>query len=298
MTKLIHDSQHERYCQARLIFDQKLNYWNEKDDPELFEAFKIFTQLADEHYGKSYYPLSVFYDAERDTKEIQELDRHYEQMNFLSACNQVKELNECQDKFLGANRVITERTRHFQQLAFAWCYANKTNLDAELWCDLGDMYLHGCGVEEDHEQAASWHHKAAEHGYAEAQYNLSHSYTFGIGVPQSDKEAEKWCRLAADQGLSIAQANLVHRQDDLAREEQMNFVHIAASGCTSKEGEGLSPHGESKLRRRSEISKLPEIKTWEQIEADSLKWKHYETAFGWFMGAVMVFVVIYSLLGD
>ncbi len=176
MTELVHVSQHERYCQARLIFNQKIDYWNEIDKPALFEAFKIFKQLADEHYGKSYYPLSVLYDAERDAEEGK------------------------------------ERTRYFEQLAFTWCYANQSNHDAELWGDLGDMYLHGCGVEENHEQSAFWYHKAAEHGYAEAQHNLSHSYTFGIGVPQSDKEAEKWCRLAADQGHVCAQFNLAHMQ--------------------------------------------------------------------------------------
>ncbi len=181
MTKLVHDSQYERYCQARLIYDQRIGYWNEKDD----EAFNIFTQLADEGYGKAYYPLSQLYISKLYIKEGEYQALHSE--------HQVLH--------------VEHQVLHFQQLAFAWCYANKNNHDPELCGDLGDMHLY-----EDVEQAAFWLHKAAEHGCAAAQHNLSHSYQFGIGVPQSDKEAEKWCRLAADQGLGIAQSNLRSRE--------------------------------------------------------------------------------------
>lgn len=172
MTNHLRISQDELYRQARLVINRKIDYWAEKDKPALFTAFKVFQQLAAENYGKAYYPLAVLYEGKRDIQE-------------------------------GQNRML-----HFSQLAFDWCNANQANQDAELWGDLGEMYLYGHGVEENLEQSAYWFRKAAEHGYAEAQNNLAHSYSFGIGVPRDDKEAVKWYRLAAEQGHAIAQSNL------------------------------------------------------------------------------------------
>ncbi len=45
-----------------------------------------------------------------------------------------------------------------------------------------------------------WCRKAAEQGYAKAQYNLGGMYDKGQGVPQDDAEAVKWYRKAAEQG--------------------------------------------------------------------------------------------------
>ena len=50
--------------------------------------------------------------------------------------------------------------------------------------------------------------KAADQGYAGAQYGLGLSYKNGQGVPQDFAEAAKWYRLAADQGYALAQSNL------------------------------------------------------------------------------------------
>ena len=61
-----------------------------------------------------------------------------------------------------------------------------------------------------------WYRKAAEQGYADAQYNLGILYANGQGVTQDYAEAARWYRKAADQGDAIAQINL----DDLARKAQ------------------------------------------------------------------------------
>jgi len=50
--------------------------------------------------------------------------------------------------------------------------------------------------------------KAAEEGFATAQFNLGLTYLQGNGVPQDYKEAEKWFRKAAEQGNSSAQCML------------------------------------------------------------------------------------------
>lgn len=56
------------------------------------------------------------------------------------------------------------------------------------------------GMEDKLEEAAAWCRKAAEHGYAPAQYSLGLSYDLGDGVPEDSVEAAKWYCMAAEQG--------------------------------------------------------------------------------------------------
>ena len=42
----------------------------------------------------------------------------------------------------------------------------------EAQVNLGHMYIRGDGVKKDYAEAAKWYKKAAEQGYAEAQFNL------------------------------------------------------------------------------------------------------------------------------
>ena len=46
------------------------------------------------------------------------------------------------------------------------------------------MYRNGEGVPQDYAQAVKWYRKAAEQGYANAQFNLGLMYTKVEGVPQ------------------------------------------------------------------------------------------------------------------
>ncbi len=195
-TELVSTTQDERYRQARGIFNARIDYWRKSEKLDLFSAFKILQQLADENYGKAYYPLSRLYETNRDDEESQ------------------------------------ERTSHYAKLAFDWCYANRDNQDAELWGDLGYMYMHSIGVEEDLEEAVFWHRKAAEHGDAESQYQLGDMYRFGIGVTENHEDVLKWFRLAADQGHDMALANIVNvlRENRKSRdfEEIAKWVRVAA----------------------------------------------------------------------
>ncbi len=59
------------------------------------------------------------------------------------------------------------------------------------------MYGKGLGVPQDFAEAVKWYHKAAEQGYAAAQYNLGIMYGNGQGVPQDDAHAYMWFKLAA-----------------------------------------------------------------------------------------------------
>jgi TPR repeat protein len=66
------------------------------------------------------------------------------------------------------------------------------------------MYDTGKGVSQDHVEAIRWGRKAADQGYAKAQFNLASMYYYGQGVPQDYSEAIRWHRKAADQGYAKA----------------------------------------------------------------------------------------------
>lgn len=57
---------------------------------------------------------------------------------------------------------------------------------------MGACYENGDWVEKNLEEAVKWYTKAANQGYAKAQYNLALSYDKGEGVAKNDSEAMKW----------------------------------------------------------------------------------------------------------
>lgn len=184
------------YQQARVVFDKgyRTSSWNAADNPALSSAFTIFQQLADQDYGKSYYPLSCLFRTGQD-----DIDKN--QLHF----------------------------QHYAQLAFDWCFANQANLDAELWCDLGEMYLSGFGVEKNNEQAVYWFRKAAEQGNANGQRELGNMYFDGCGVEQGLEQARGWYYKAAVQGDSKGQYRL-GLVFDLAKryEDAVHMYRLAA----------------------------------------------------------------------
>ena len=74
----------------------------------------------------------------------------------------------------------------------------------ELLSAIGDGW-HRLG---DDKKAAEWFRRAAQQGFARAQYNLGVLYTNGDGVPQDPSQAAQWFRRAADQEDAKAQYNL------------------------------------------------------------------------------------------
>ena len=69
--------------------------------------------------------------------------------------------------------------------------------DAYAQSNLGYMYYHGLGVDQDYTEALKWNKKAAEQGHALAQNNLGNLYELGLGVDIDFTEAVKWYRKAA-----------------------------------------------------------------------------------------------------
>jgi TPR repeat protein len=68
----------------------------------------------------------------------------------------------------------------------------------------GRCFVRGCGVELDYNESARWFEKAAEQGYADAQYDVATMYRKGSGVGQDMEEALKWYRAAAENGKAEA----------------------------------------------------------------------------------------------
>ena len=91
------------------------------------------------------------------------------------------------------------------------------------------MYADGEGVPEDDVEAVKWYRKAAEQGYATAQYNLALMYANGSGVPEDYVESYMWLNLAAAQGTEEA------KQSKGILSEKMTKEQIAEAQKLSRE---------------------------------------------------------------
>ena len=61
------------------------------------------------------------------------------------------------------------------------------------------------GVDQDEQEALKWYRKAADQGYAVAQFKRGICFHEGEGVTRSYEKAAKWFQKAADQGHADAQ---------------------------------------------------------------------------------------------
>jgi TPR repeat protein len=73
---------------------------------------------------------------------------------------------------------------------------------------LGSMYDEGWGVAKSPSLAREWWHKAAMQGFAFAQCYLGVRYSGGLGVEKNYSLAVEWHRKAAEQGLAVSQNGL------------------------------------------------------------------------------------------
>ena len=58
------------------------------------------------------------------------------------------------------------------------------------------MYGNGRGVLKDDKQTVKWYQKAADQGYAKAQFNLGVMYAYGEGVLKDLSKAKYWIKKA------------------------------------------------------------------------------------------------------
>lgn len=178
-------NQDERYRQARAEFERRSWMRNpaELEDSTLLTGFTIFQQLADENFSKAYFPLSCLH--------------HEARLFHIWRTGQQEDI----EKF-------RNHAQNFSQRAFDWCFANRANQDVEIWCDLGEMYQWGEGVETNHEQAVYWFRKAAEQGDARGQLLLGKMYDWGHGVEDNFELAVYWFTKSAEQGNAEGQYEL------------------------------------------------------------------------------------------
>ena len=64
----------------------------------------------------------------------------------------------------------------------------------------GGCYRNGDGVEKNPVEGVKWYSKAAEQGFADAQYELGRLYFLGDAVPHNKTEAIELLKMASDQG--------------------------------------------------------------------------------------------------
>ena len=75
---------------------------------------------------------------------------------------------------------------------------------------LGEMYLHGKGVDQDFAQAVAWYSRAAQHGHPQAQAALGSLQMLGLGGPQDTTNGYFWLI------VSVVWTNSDLRQDAMS----------------------------------------------------------------------------------
>lgn len=93
-------------------------------------------------------------------------------------------------------------------LAAGWFYRAAEQGYADAQFNLGLMYANGEGIEQDIVQAVDLFNKAAEQGNIDAQNNLGALYYTGEGVERNVDTAIEWFERAAALGSDDARANL------------------------------------------------------------------------------------------
>ena len=81
--------------------------------------------------------------------------------------------------------------------------------DPEAQYYVGRMYEKGQGVPRNEREVAKWYRRAADAGYAPAQYRVAVGHAFGYaGLRRDQGEAVKWLRKSAEGGYKRAQKTL------------------------------------------------------------------------------------------
>ena len=104
---------------------------------------------------------------------------------------------------------------------------------ADAQFNLGNMYAKGLGVPQDSAEAVHWYYEAADSGDAGFQFNLGNMYANGTGVPQDSVEAYMWLTLATSRAFGNAQTMYDNMRKDAAK--KMNPQQIAEAQRRAQE---------------------------------------------------------------
>ena len=103
------------------------------------------------------------------------------------------------------------------------------------------MYRDGVGVPNDDKMAFKWYTKAAEQGYADAQFELGEMYGLGRGVPQDYIKAHMWSNVYLQNNALILRAvakNNIKKFEKQMTPEQITKARKLASQCYTKKFKG------------------------------------------------------------
>ena len=101
---------------------------------------------------------------------------------------------------------LYDKSRYTEAFPLLQKAAEQGYADAQF--QLGWCYFCGNGVTQNMKIATEWYRKAADLGHAKAQCELAYCYFKGHGVSSSDAEAFKWYQKAAELGFAKAQYEL------------------------------------------------------------------------------------------
>jgi TPR repeat protein len=105
--------------------------------------------------------------------------------------------------------------------------------------EMGRRYFVGLGVARDYAKALECYRKAADGGFAEAQYNIGLLYERGLGVAKDLEQAKGWYQKAADRGDAFANAAL-QRLQSLQNPSEQTASPNSASAATPPQGDPVA----------------------------------------------------------
>jgi len=193
---------------------------------QLANVFTVFQQLADQGYGKAYFPLARMYEGGQGiSQNLGKADYYCHLAYDWYLANQALNEPEIWRNLAWSFRHGSHWDIHLFQALCLYLIAAEQG-DAAAQFELSVMYNNGHG-EKDHKKAAFWLSKAAENGHmvalwsignyqkaaelgdAESQLRLAQDYNYGRGGKAYDKEqALYWYEKAAEQGHMSAQQSL------------------------------------------------------------------------------------------
>jgi hypothetical protein len=141
--------------------------------------------------------------------------------------------------------------------ALSWYYKGADKGNSYAQSNIGFLYQHGLGIEQDYTQALAWYYKAAGQGNATAENQLGYMYEKAQGVAQDFIQALSWYRAGAAQGDPTAQGNLKALTEKLQSDPEL-WASINASAQQA---------ADAQAERRSQIISLRQRIA--ELEADA-----------------------------
>jgi TPR repeat protein len=179
-------------------YEMAFNYQNGYGGlhPDLKQALYWYRKAADQGYANAQYALGQSYEigqgVERAPAQAQAWYQKAADQGFQRAKNALKRLD-------GATTSATEPT--------LIAPTAPTTPQAQYAMGANCEWGYG-GVKSDYQQAMNWYRKAADQGYADAQFKLGWLYENGLGIEKDYSQAKAWYQKAADQGNADAKEGL------------------------------------------------------------------------------------------